>query len=331
MKLKHLYFPLLLFPLISLFADEEVQSSTPPSGETIEEEVQSGPWFTGPLLTASGHTIPPGHFNLEPYLFYNNVMGVYDNHWQLHRIDPIPSNLNFQGLVQIGLLDNLDLSIVPQCFYNFTGAGSSHWAFGDLGMKLGIQLHNDDPTRPFPSLKLTLGEIFPTGKYQFLDDDGNGTDASGGGSFGTSFGLVSGRLIHIKDVHYLSLRGQFQGTVFSSLDVHGTSVYGGDATTNGRVHPGAVFMFLGGAEYSVTRNFVLACDFANVWTLKTTFKGTTIEPVGSNRNSYQLSFAPALEWNFNGNVGIIGGVWFTAVGVNSLSFINGVLAVNWFI
>ena len=331
MRSKFVYFSLAFCVPLTLFADEEIETSTPANNETIEQEVEAGPWFTGPLLTASGHTIPEGHFNIEPYLFYDNIMGVYDNHWNLHRVDHIPSNLNFQALIQIGLLNNLDLSITPQCFYNFSSDGSSHWGFGDLSMKLGIQLRDDDPKRWFPSIKLTLGETFPTGKYQFLDENGNGTDATGGGSFGPSFGFVSARQIHFKDVHYLSLRGQFQGTVFSGVDVHGKNAFGGDPTTNGRVLPGAVFIFLGGAEYSVTRNFALACDFANVWSLKTNFKGTTTVPVGSDYSSYQLSFAPALEWNFNANIGIIGGVWFTAIGVNSASFVNGVIALNWFI
>ena len=45
-------------------------------------------------------------------------------------------------------------------------------------------------------------------------------------------------------------------------------------------------------------------------------------------SSEQISMAPALEYNFNANVGIIGGAWFSVAGRNSTQFISWVLALN---
>jgi hypothetical protein len=36
---------------------------------------EEGPWFTGPLLTGSGHVIPVGHANYEPYLYWTYEPG----------------------------------------------------------------------------------------------------------------------------------------------------------------------------------------------------------------------------------------------------------------
>ncbi|MBM3201696.1 MAG: hypothetical protein FJZ56_04730, partial [Chlamydiae bacterium] len=281
------------------------------------------PWFTGPLICPSPHVVPQGHFNLEPYIFYNNIVGSYDNSWKYHAADNIVSNLNFQAVTQIGLLPRMDLTIVPQFYYNLNYDPKNPWAFGDLSMKIGIQLISGSHLGGIPSVKITLGENFPLGKYQFLDDDMGGTDAYGGGSYGTTLGLVAGRLFHFSGAHYLATRGALEATVFSGVNLRGKNAYGGDATTNGKFHPGGLFNLILGGEFSITKHLVLALDVVNVYSLKSTFHGTTIEPVGNTKESYQLSFAPALEWNFTANVGIIGGVWLTAIGANSSAFING--------
>ena len=49
--------------------------------------------------------------------------------------------------------------------------------------------------------------------------------------------------------------------------------------------------------------------------------------IGSG-SSDVLSLAPALEWNFTENLGIIGGVWFSLTGRNSEDFISYVFSVN---
>jgi hypothetical protein len=53
-----------LFPLF-LFADSGVGLGTKQT-----KGGPKGPWLTGPLLTDSAYTIPPGHCNLEPYVLF---------------------------------------------------------------------------------------------------------------------------------------------------------------------------------------------------------------------------------------------------------------------
>jgi len=40
------------------------------------------------------------------------------------------------------------------------------------------------------------------------------------------------------------------------------------------------------------------------------------------------ALAPALEYNFSGNVGLIGGVWFPLSGKNTSHYMTYVLALN---
>ncbi len=46
--------------------------------------------------------------------------------------------------------------------------------------------------------------------------------------------------------------------------------------------------------------------------------------------SAQFSIAPAIEYNWNANIGIIFGSWFTLAGKNSTQFTSGVFAFNYY-
>jgi hypothetical protein len=76
-------------------------------------------------------------------------------------------------------------------------------------------------------------------------------------------------------------------------------------------------------------------DIAYTYSAKTTFTGSpgttalgTPASVGGPFNE-QLSLAPALEYNPNGNLGFIAGCWFSVWGKNSLDFVSGVASVTW--
>jgi len=314
---------LLSTTLIYAKTNIEVEDNDLP--KTVEE-----PWLTGPLLTASPHVVPVGHFNLEPYLFVNNDIGYLNNHWHLQRFSNVSSNINFQFFAQIGLTPWMDMSIIPQFFYNYKEMESS-WRFGDFLMGLDFQLSPGNYKKRIPSVKFTINELFPTGQYQHLKASNLGTDSSGGGSFATTFQMVFGHHMHFYSVHFLAARLSAAAILFSQVSVHGINSYGGDSSTVGRVFPGTAFPVLLGLEYTMTQNWALALDVASTFTCKSRFKGTTIAPVGTNTWSYSLSFAPAIEFNYTVNVGLIAGVWVTAFGRNTPNFINYVIALNWYI
>ena len=294
------------------------------------EESLETPWLTGPLLTPSGDTVPKGHFNFEPYIFSNNNTGFFNNHWHLHSNIETTHNINFQMLTQIGLTQCMDFSINPQFFFNWEGS-QDEWLPGDFGIELSVQLTRETPGSWMPAIKFSIAETLPTGQYQNLVMKKLGTDAGGGGSWGTLFKFVCTKLWHFSGHHFLAARLSGGTQLFSNVKVNGANAYGGDSSTKGVVHPGVAVPFYLGLEYTMTRHWALALDLVSIYTAPTRFKGTTLCPVGNKTHSYTLSIAPAIEYNFNFNVGLIAGIWTTLVGRNTYNFINGVVAVNVFI
>src|SRR5579872_3298514 len=61
-----------------------------------------GPWFTGPLLAPSALTIPPGHYNIEPYIYINANTGHYDHNWKRVKVETFWVN-EFQPSLQFGI------------------------------------------------------------------------------------------------------------------------------------------------------------------------------------------------------------------------------------
>ena len=289
----------------------------------------SGPWFTGPLLTASAFTIPNGHYNIQPYLYANNNFGLFNRHWHTVRFPEAASNINLECYLQMGITPFMDFTIAPSFFYNYVGDEESSWRFGDLYTEVSFQLAQQKGDKGFTA-KFAIGELFPTGVYQHLNPNKLGTDSSGGGTFATTFQFIFSRRWNTYTFHYLAARMSMACTLSPQLAVHGLNSYGGDRTTRGRVFPGTLFPLLFGFEYNMTQNWVLALDVANALRLKTKFRGETIFPVGWDW-AYSLSFAPAIEYNYSAEVGLIAGVWFSALGKNSFNFLNYVVSLNWYI
>src|SRR5262245_301806 len=95
------------------------------------------PWFTGPLLAPSGHTIRSGHTNLEVYFFDRTNNGFYTR----HGVISLPDSRNIVGspIFSHGLMDNVDFQFgIPYVYNKVPGAYSS--GFGDATLNLGYQL-----------------------------------------------------------------------------------------------------------------------------------------------------------------------------------------------
>lgn len=292
------------------------------------------PWFTGPLLTPSGHIVPIGFINVEPYAYAFVGTGDYDSDW--HGVSaPHFYTALFQLPMQIGITEWADVIILPQASWNGT-QGVSSTVFNDFILGLEIQLIKDTAENGLPGLKMYVDEIFPTGPYQNGDPEDLGTDFGGGGSYQTTVGLVLTRLFHIYHTQYLAVRFDVGYNIPSSVSVKGLNTYGGALDTDGKVKPGQSFVALLGLEYSLSQNFALACDISANYQKRTRFSGTpgtnddgSLTIVGGPE-SFQFSLAPAIEYMYSQSLGIIGGVWFTVAGKNSDRFIAGVIAINYY-
>jgi hypothetical protein len=280
---------------------------------------------TGPLLAPSPYTVPPGHVDLEPYLYVNFSTGVYNNHWEHQKESSLSKNIEFVPMIQVGVLSFMDLDLVPQFIHNSAG-GKGASGIGDFGVQLGFQVlrQNHYPI----ALKIAIQEIFPTGAYHNLNSSLNGVDAFGSGAFTTKVTIASGYKMPLSPSRDLRIRLATSYAIPSSVHVEGPNAYGGDPTTFGDVTNAGTFDLVCGIEYSITRNWVLSMDIDSLWQHATKFKGRTLSPVGKDGSTYVLSMAPALEYNFNATYGFIGGAWFSVLGRNHTSYVNGVLAFN---
>jgi hypothetical protein len=308
--------------------------------KAIEEplaEAEKGPWFTGPLLTASGHVIPLGHQNYEPYFLWNTIDSVYNNHW--HSVDVSPKFRTFLQRTdwQFGIFPGVELDLETQFAYN-NSHGQHAWHVFDTSFAFGFQILMDKPGQWYPAIKLHVGATIPVGKYDRLNPNKYGTDLAGGGNWSPNIGIVTGRHYHFGGRHYLSWRTSWDYTVPLPISVHGLSLYGGFPTTGpikgtrGTVTRGHSFTIRQGFEYSLTHSWVLACDLQYVHNNKTRFSGHS--PPGTAPkapSSEEFSIAPAIEYNFNVNIGVIAGSFFSIGGRNnnlSSAFFNWIFAIN---
>jgi hypothetical protein len=302
------------------------------SGSSIEyfagEEVPlERPWLTGPLLTPSGHVVPTGHQNYEPYVYWTESYGSYNSHWNPHST-PVFTDVLTQFSCQFGVAPMTEFDINPQFVYNKT-QGQHMWRVSDLPITLAFQLLRHSFGHWYPAIKLRFATNIPLGKYDNLKPDRLGTDIGGIGNWLPNVGLIFTKLHHIKGHQFFAWR-LFPQYLFSTpVPVKNISAYGGTKGTRGTVRPGNIFSLLLGMEYSLTQNWVLALDFQYLHNNKLKFSGHS--PLGTKPASpskEQFALAPAIEYNWSPNLGIIAGPWFTVAGRNSARFISYVVAIN---
>lgn len=288
------------------------------------------PWLTGPLIAPMGTAVPYGDFVVKSYIYFATNTGSYNKHWHAVSANENFYALNAQFLCFFGLTPWCDLNIIPQFFYHTTSNENSV-NFGDLTVGLDFQLMAADFTPYFPGIKLAVREVFPIGDFQYFSPRKLLTDQTGAGTFATQFDLVFYKVFHLYGLHYLSTTISTQYTVNTPVNVHGFNAYGGGFGANGKALPGNSFQGIVSFEVTLNQNWVLALD--NVYTTTNithffgipgiTFSGTLAD-VGTP-SSEQLSFAPALEYNFGSHFGMIAGCWFSALGRNSPEFRSGVV------
>lgn len=270
--------------------------------------------------------MPPGKVLFQPYISVTKFNGIYNDHWKSeHR--PTLWQVNQFNAIIIGLTDFMDMQLFPDWFYNFS-QGASSAVFGDFTVTLDFQLLRDAADARFPSILLQIGETFPTGKYQKLNPNKYGTDIGGAGTYGTSAGVTFSKIFHFNS-RFLSTRVNSTVFVNAPVDVKGLNFYGGGKGTDGTVRPGCISTTFLSFEYTLTQNWNLASDFVFNHVFKDHFSGFTgcnsdgTKATVGRPESSQVSMAPAIEYAFSPNIGLLGGVWLTLGGQNAPRFTSG--------
>lgn len=297
------------------WADTPLKRHRPPS-----------PWLTGPLLTPSGHVIPSGRWNFEPYLYATAITGAYNSKWKTVGAEHNFYNYLAQVPIEYGFAKDWDFQVVPQWAWSQT-KGASSWTLGDFPIVFDYQVLMDSPNVRWPAIRIAFQFNLPFGKYQRLNPRKLGTDVGGSGNLHPSIALVLSRLFYLGGPHFLGSRfyAGYQPPV--PVHVHGLNAYGGGRGTRGKVFPGGRFKTLIGLEYTLAQKWALAFDAQYVHQDRNRFSGHTTLPMRAP-SSEQFSIAPGLEYNWSPYVGIIAGAWFTVAGRNTGEFVSGIIAIN---
>jgi hypothetical protein len=294
----------------------------------------AGPWFTGPLLAPAGHVIPNGHTNLEIYGIDVFTNGFYNAEGNVIRT-PLFRSFVVNPILSHGFTDWLDVQMtVPYVFNSTRGVHSNRLT--DVSAAVGLQLFEQKGELNRLDARLLIQETIPTGRYDNLNPALAGTDATGLGVYQTQVGLNLQYLLPVFNTHYLRTRLILSHIFGSSVWVDGLSSYGGSANTHGMINVGGENDIDLAFEYTLTQNWVAVLEGYISKGQNTRFNGILdIGNVGSppnigNSNYIEKALAPALEYNFNSNVGVIGGVWFPVSGRNTPHYLTYMLALNAF-
>jgi len=282
-------------------------------------------WWTGPLLAASPGSLTPGHFLIEPYVYDAIPQGHYDNDGNRRPV-PHANDFGSQSYILYGLTDRVGVGLIPRFGFNdvSNGRDSSKPGVGDLTLQAQYGLTRFEEGSWVPTTAVVLQETLPTGKYDQLGN--RPADGLGTGAYSTNLALYSQYFFWMPNGRILRTRLDVSYSVSGSAGVRGVSVYGTDEGFRGRARPGNVTVVDAAAEYSMTRNWVLAMDVVYEHDGSTHVYGSGLNVDSGTGHTWSL--APAIEYNFNSRVGIIAGAKLTVAGRNATAVVIPVAAVN---
>ncbi|HSX11531.1 MAG TPA: hypothetical protein VLF94_07455 [Chlamydiales bacterium] len=321
----------LLLVVACLWSQEEVHKSP----EQIAQELQAAedqfnkakkminPYYQGPLLTPGAGMTAPGTGGVQTYVFVNDNYAAFNK--DRHSVGFTSSQVNFNPAVYIstGITKTMDGVVVIQGDENWQ-FGRSGGGFADMFASVGWPIYVQSVY--VPAFKFNVGVVFPTGKYQHLDK--HLLNSTGGGCYQVQFSLGTEKLILWTTQHPVNLRWFFGYTVPTNVHVSGYNSYGGGKGTKGVVRLGNIFATDLGIEISLTKRWVFCTDFVYKATNRTTFHGTTTNPVGGGFSD-NLSIAPGFEYTWSPNLGFLAGAWFSVYGRNSANFASAILSLSY--
>ncbi|HEY3812282.1 MAG TPA: transporter [Caulobacteraceae bacterium] len=294
-----------------------------------ERQPLNDAWWTGPLLANTAATLPQGHFAGETYVFDGATTGRYDTRgrWQgaAHADD-----YGSQSFVTYGVTDRFTLALIPRLSYDRIGRGqsSAEVGFGDVTLMGQYKLNQFREGSWLPTSSIALAETFPTGRYDRLDRP---ADGFGGGAYTSQVSWYNQTYWWAPTGRIVRARLDFTWSTSSRAAVEGVSVFGTPAGFHGNGKPGDSLLSILSFEYNASRHWVAAVDVADERFAGTVVDGT-VGPAQYRANSGWggVRFvAPAVEYNWNGNVGLIVGARIPVGGRNTSAGVTPVAALNY--
>lgn len=306
-----------LAALVALSAFSIPSAARASEADTVEQwrsAMQSARW-TGPLLASNAETLPHGHFYTEPY-FFDGISGGDHN----------PGS---SGFYQYGLLDNWTVGVQP-----FFALGTQKYnrsvAIGDFKLLSQVRISHFTAEHRVPSVALVTNLVIPTGKDDHL---GALKQGHGSGSFAPEIGVNVQQYFLLGNGRLLRARLNVLKDFPIRHEVSGRSVFGTGPDFRGHAKPGSKTSVIAGLEYSVTKEWVLAFDVERDQWDKTVVDGHYANGVPVRQvspKSWNVGFAPAVEYNWSDRAGIIAGVWIVPKGHNTRSSVTPAIAIQRF-
>lgn len=310
-------------------AGQQAQPATGVARQSLDDA-----WWTGPLLAPNASTLPRGHLLLEPYLFDVTTQGSYDRNGSRHSA-PHSNGLGSLTYINYGLLDRLSVGLIPTASYNLVshGRNSAGVGFGDLTAQAQYRLTQFHEGHLMPTISFNVQETFPTGKYDQLGS--RPSDGVGSGAYTTTLSLYSQTFFWLPNGRILRTRFNVANGLSSRASMRDVSVYGTGSGFRGHARPGNTLLVDAAWEYSMTRSWVLALDAIYHHAANTHVAGYEIlNPragsilLDSGPSAY-FGFAPAVEYNLSGRIGVIVGTRIIGPGRNTAATITPAVAVNY--
>lgn len=271
--------------------------------------------WTGPLLASTAETLPQGHFYTEPYFFDAIASGQH--------------NPGSSGFYQYGLLNNYTVGVQP--FFSLgTQRYNRNLAIGDFKLLSQLRISHFTADHRVPSIAVVMNLLVPTARDDNLKPLKQG---HGSGAFAPELGLNVQHYFLLKNGRLLRARFNALKNFPFETNVAGRSVYGTDLGFVGHARPASKTTLVGGVEYSLTREWVLALDLERDAWGKTTVTGHYPDGMLVRQvspRSWNVGFAPAIEYNWSDRAGAILGVWIVPKGHNSSSSVTPAIAIQRF-
>jgi hypothetical protein len=309
---------------------------TPPS-PVVRQSLEDA-WWTGPMLANTAAIAAPGHFLIEPYVFDVIGVGRYDGAG-VRRAAPRADGFGTLTYVVYGVADRFSVGMIPSAGFNTVRDGPSSAGPGltDTSLLAQVGLTRFHEGSWMPATAFNVQETFPTGRYDRLGN--RPSDGFGSGAYTTTLSLYSQEYLWLPNGRILRMRLDVSQAFSSGVHVEDASVYGTAAGFRGSARPGSSLVVDAAWEYSLTRSWVLASDVFYRHGGNTHVTGITPPDASGMHNAPRIQLdsgttdafglAPAIEYNWRSDLGVLLGIRIIAAGRNTAATITPALAINY--
>ncbi|HEY5803167.1 MAG TPA: hypothetical protein VIT90_05705 [Lysobacter sp.] len=303
---------------MAMAASASVQAQATANGEAVR--------FTGPLAS-SGPPLPKGLLNIEPYLINTQTVGRYDADGRRHDVDGASDDWQIAVPIQYGATDRLSFGVTLNAVYAPDHGSQRHLIAGDTRLSASWLLAQGSDAHQ-SKLTLSARQNLTTGQHDRLETRRN-PGATGSGANSTTLAL-DGQAHFLARNNLRARAGVAWRLPGARAGLHGESAYRTRDGFEGDAELGHGVVANLGAEYSINPNWALASDLVYEYDDAIRVRGRGVEGGVDVTlpSSWRVSVAPAAEYHWSDNAGVIFGALVSLDGRNSAAIVSPQVAVN---